>query len=230
MRKSFTFLTSVLALAVMMSISIIAQQTSGSIQGTVTDPNGAVIPGASITVTGVDVGFNRTVSSDKNGTFQIQQIPAGRYKVSIAAVQGFTAQTKENVQVGLNNLTTLDFALSAQQSAVVDVTGEGVIIDTTDTKSQTNISARAIDALPKATGFTSLLKTTVAVRAEPLGGQFSINGATGPENSFIVDGQETQNFLPALSMPITTSPTRRFRRSRLRPAVSKRNLAAPQAA
>ena len=198
MRKSFTFLTSVLALAVMMSISIIAQQTSGSIQGTVTDPNGAVIPGASITVTGVDVGFNRTVSSDKNGTFQIQQIPAGRYKVSIAAVQGFTAQTKENVQVGLNNLTTLDFALSAQQSAVVDVTGEGVIIDTTDTKSQTNISARAIDALPKATGFTSLLKTTVAVRAEPLGGQFSINGATGPENSFIVDGQETQNFATGL--------------------------------
>lgn len=198
MRKSLTFLASTLALALMLSISIIAQQTAGSIQGTVTDPNGAVIPGAAITVTGIDVGFNRTISSDNNGRYQIQQVPVGRYKVSVAAIQGFTAQTKENVQVGLNNLTTLDFGLSAQQSAVVDVTGEGVIIDTTDTKTQTNISAKAIDNLPKGTGFTSLLKTTVAVRNEPLGGQFSVNGATGPENSFIVDGQETQNFATGL--------------------------------
>src|SRR4029079_14516247 len=83
-------------------------------------------------------------------------------------------------------------------SAVVDVTGEGVIIDTTDTKAQSNISAREIEALPKGTGFTSLLKTTIAVRPEPLGGQFSINGATGPENSFIIDGQETQNFATGL--------------------------------
>jgi len=198
MRKSLSFLASVIALAFAMSISIVAQQTAGSIQGTVSDPNGAVIPGAAVTVTGVNVGFNRTVSSDKNGVYQLRQLPVGTYKVSIAAIQGFTGQTKDNVEVGLNNMTTLDFSLSAQQSAVVDVTGEGVIIDTTDTKSQANISARAIEALPKGTGFTSLLKTTVAVRNEPLGGQFSINGSTGPENSFIVDGQETQNFATGL--------------------------------
>ncbi|HMJ09503.1 MAG TPA: TonB-dependent receptor, partial [Pyrinomonadaceae bacterium] len=194
MRKSFTFLASIFVLALSMSISIMAQQTAGDIQGTVTDPNGAVVPGAGITVTGIDVGFSRKVQSDSNGYYRVTQVPAGRYKVDIAAVQGFTAQTKENVQVGLNNTTTLDFALGTSTTAVVDVTGEGVLVDATDTKAQSNISAREIDALPKGTGFTSLLKTTPSVRPEPLGGQFSINGSTGPENSFIVDGQETQNF------------------------------------
>ncbi|HTK27746.1 MAG TPA: TonB-dependent receptor [Pyrinomonadaceae bacterium] len=198
MRKSFTFLASIFVLALCMSISVMAQQTAGEISGTVTDPNGAVVPGATIVVTGVNVGFNRTVTSDSNGVYRLPQVPPGIYRVTISTTQGFASQTKENVQVGLNNKTTLDFVMAAQTSAVVDVTGEGVIIDTTDTKAQSNISAREIEALPKGTGFTSLLKTTIAVRPEPLGGQFSINGATGPENSFIIDGQETQNFATGL--------------------------------
>jgi hypothetical protein len=194
MRKSIIFLAASLALVFSLSLGIFAQQTAGEVQGTVTDSAGAVIPGASVTVTGVNVGFNRTVQSDKDGVYQLTQVPVGIYKVSIAAIQGFPAQTKENVQVSLNNKTILDFTMAAQTSATVDVTGEGTVIDPTETKAQTNLSARQIDALPKGTNFTSLLKTTVAVRAEPLGGQYSINGATGPENSFIVDGQETQNF------------------------------------
>jgi len=198
MRKSFTFLASIFVLVLSLSVSIIAQQTAGGIQGTVTDPNGAVVPGASVAAKGIDVGFNRTVTTVSNGQYRFTQLPPGRYQVTIAPVQGFVAQTKENVEVGLNNTTTTDFALGLQTSAVVDVTGEGVLVDATDTKAQTNISAREIEALPKGTGYTSLLKTTVSVRPEPLGGQFSINGATGPENSFIVDGQETQNFATGL--------------------------------
>jgi len=198
MKQCLKYFAGVLVLAVSLCISVSAQQTAGSIQGTVADANGAVLPGASITVTGVNVGFNRTVTSDKNGSYQLQNVPVGTYKITIAAIQGFAAQTKQNVQVGLNNLTTVDFTMSTQATAIVDVNGGDNIIDVTDTKAQANLSARTIEELPKGTGFTSLLKTTVSVRNEPLGGQFSINGATGPENSFIVDGQETQNFATGL--------------------------------
>jgi hypothetical protein len=196
MKKSITFLTSILLVVLCFSMSVFAQETGGEIQGTVKDPAGAVIPNVSITVTGVDVGFNRTIQTDSDGFFRVRQIPSGIYRVSAAAASGFAEQIKENVQVALGNATTVDFQLGAAAvGAEVNVTTDaGVIVDPTETKAQDNISAREIEALPKGTGFSSLLRTTAAVRPEPLSGQFSINGATGPENSFIIDGQETQNY------------------------------------
>ncbi|MGB9180081.1 MAG: TonB-dependent receptor, partial [Pyrinomonadaceae bacterium] len=195
MRKSFRLITLVLTLVLCFGVSALGQETTGEMQGTIKDQTGAVVPNVTVTITGVNVGFNRVVQSDENGLFRARQIPPGTYKVTTAATSGFAEQTKDNIQVGIGNTTTVDFsAASAGVGAVVDVTDSGVILDTTETKSQDNISAREIDALPKATGFTSLLRTTAAVRPEPLSGQFSINGATGPENSFIIDGQETQNY------------------------------------
>src|SRR3982750_294378 len=105
MRKSFTFLTSIFAVLLCLSLSAFAQRTTGDIQGTVTDPNGAVVPGASVTVTGKDVGFNRTVTADDNGVFRVNQVPPGTYTVSIAAISGFAAQTKQAL-VSINNTTT----------------------------------------------------------------------------------------------------------------------------
>jgi len=194
MKKSFNFLATMLAVVLCMSLNAFAQRTTGDIQGTVTDPNGAVVPGATVTVTGKDIGITRTVQADDQGVYRVVQIPPGKYTVSVAAISGFTAQTKENVQVSANNGTTADFAMSTSATATVDVTGEGVIIDATETKGQTTISTRQIDNLPKGTGYTSLLKISSSTRPEPLGGQYTINGATGPENSFLIDGQETQNY------------------------------------
>src|SRR6185369_10670758 len=109
-------------------------------------------------------------------------------------ISGFVAQTKENVVVSANNVASADFTMAASASATVDVTGEATLIDTTSTRNETTISTREIDNLPKGTGFTSLLKISSSTRPEPLGGQYTINGSTGPENSFLIDGQETQNY------------------------------------
>jgi hypothetical protein len=185
-------LTAVLILGAMS----FAQETGGEIQGTVKDAQGAVVPNAAVTVKGLDVGITRTAQTDSDGFFRIRQLPPGVYNVTTDAVSGFAAQTKERVQVALGNATTVDFQLSTSSvQAVVEVTNDsGVIVDPTETKAQDNISAQEIDRLPKSTGFTGVLKTSASVRPEPLSGQFSINGSTGPENSFIIDGQETQNF------------------------------------
>ena len=193
MKKSIAISVSMLAIVLMLGLNVLAQRTTGDIEGTITDANGAVVPGASVTVVGKDVGFKRTVTTDSDGIYRVNQVPPGNYAVEVAATQGFAAQTSM-VMIGLNNTTRQDFKMAAGVGATVDVTAGENIIDATETKAQTNFNARQIEALPKGTGYTSLLKLSVAVRPEPLGGQLTINGATGPENSFMVDGQETQNF------------------------------------
>jgi len=196
MKKNITFLYSILLVVLCFSASVFAQQTTGELQGTVKDPSGAVIPNATVTISGINVGFNQTIQTDQEGFFRARQLPPGTYRVTVAPISGFAQLVREDVQVALDNLTTLDLSLGvAGAAATVDVSADsGVIVDPTEAKAQDNISAREIEALPKGTGFTSLLRTTASVRPEPISGQFSINGATGPENSFIIDGQETQNF------------------------------------
>lgn len=195
-QKSLNKFTVIALLLMALCFSIRAQETTGEIQGTVKDPQGAVVPNAAITITGVSVGLNRTIQTNSDGFYRVRQIPPGTYKISVSATGGFAEQVRENVQVGLGNATTLDFSLGvASVSTTVDVSADsGVVVDTTETKAQDNLSARQIDTLPKGTGFTSLLNRTSSLRSDALSGQFTVNGGTGPENSFIVDGQELQNF------------------------------------
>ena len=78
------------------------------------------------------------------------------------------------------------------------VSREGVFgdetVDVTETKLSGNITAQKIEQLPKGTTFTSLLKTKRNVRPEPLRGGFQVDGASGTENVFIIDGKEVKNF------------------------------------
>jgi hypothetical protein len=195
MKRNFKKFAFALSLVLCLAGLAFGQETTGEIRGTVKDQTGAVVPNITVTIEGVNIGFKREVQTDGNGVYSARQIPPGVYKVSIAASSGFAAQTKDNIQVSIGAANTVDFAAAAAAvGAVVNVADSGVILDPTETKAQSNISVRQIDALPKGTGFTSLLKTTVAVRPEPLGGQYTINGATGLENSFLIDGQETQNY------------------------------------
>src|SRR5215203_1608455 len=126
MKKSLTFLSSIL-LVLLLGISAFAQQTTGELEGTVKDANGAVVPNASVTVTGTNVGFNRTVQANDEGVFRLQQVPPGIYKVTVAAISGFAAST-QTTQVGINNLTTLDFTMTttAQVTTIDIVGGENV--------------------------------------------------------------------------------------------------------
>jgi hypothetical protein len=180
------------------------QATTGSIEGTITDPNGAVVPGIEVTIatrtgnpTGIEttVGYRRTVTTDDRGFFRVQQIPPGFYTVSTAEKSGFGAATFNNVEVVLDKTTPVNITLTADvQNVQVDVTADALAIDPTDNKIQTNITQRTAELLPKGTNFTSLLTVAPAVRNEPLSGGFQIDGASGSENTFIIDGQEVSNF------------------------------------
>ena len=68
---------SALSLIALFALMAMAQETTGGLQGTVKDPQGAVIPGATVTIKGASVGFNRTLTADQSGYFKVEQLPPG---------------------------------------------------------------------------------------------------------------------------------------------------------
>lgn len=199
-----------LSIVLLMSAVAFGQQTTGSIEGTVKDSGGAVIPNATVTVQGTSIGFNRTIQTDSNGSYFLQQVPAGSYTISVAAISGFAATTVDRVQVSIEKITTTDITMGiAQNVATVDVSSDEAVatVDTTDSKIQTNISRQLIEKLPGGTSFTSLLRVSPGTRAESKSGGFQVDGASGSENAFIIDGQDVTNFRTGTLNAVNNIPT-----------------------
>lgn len=205
MTRILKSIVAMFTLALCFSFTAFAQETTGTIEGTITDPAGAVVPGIEVTIatrtrtqdtrTDTTVGFRRTTTTDSNGFFRVQQIPPGFYTITTAAASGFGTATANNIGVVLGTATPVNITLAAGgQSVDVTVSADALAIDPTGNRIQTNISQRTAELLPKGVNFTSLLTVAPAVRNEPLSGGFQIDGASGSENTFIIDGQEVSNF------------------------------------
>ncbi len=218
MNRKFSFAWFTLSLIFCLSAIAFGQQTGGTIEGTVKDQQGAVVPGVSVTVTGTNVGFNRTVQSDSDGVYRLQQVPPGSYKVVTSPVKGFAGATVDNVAVVIEKVTTADINLSIQASAQVDVTGDqsGIAVDSTDNKIQTNITAQMIESLPKGQSFASVLRASPAVTfnnqvngstSASETGYLQIDGASSAENAFLIDGQEVTNFRSGTLNRVNNIPT-----------------------
>ena len=194
MNKNFKFISMVLTILFCFSAIVFGQRTAGNIEGNITDPNGAVIPNATVTAksNGSTSGFNQTVTTGANGFFQFAQVPPGTYTVT-ATGSGFKTSSVD-VQVAIDKSTGANIQLEVGQAGeTVTVTSDSAVtIDPTDTKIDTNITKQIIEDLPAGVTFSSLLKIAPNVRPEP--GGFQIDGASGAENVFIVDGQEVTNF------------------------------------
>lgn len=196
MNKYLKFTSLVLTAVFCFSAIAFGQETTGAIEGTIKDPNGANIPNASITVksSGTTAGFNRTVTTDDNGYFIVSNISPGTYSVTTTATGFSTVTQTVSVSVGSTTPINPDLKVGSGTETVEVVADSSTTIDQGDTKIDTNISKQVIEALPKGTTFGSLLKIAPNVRPEPLAAGFQIDGASGAENVFVIDGQEVTNF------------------------------------
>jgi hypothetical protein len=182
------------------------QETTGGIEGTVKDANGAVVPNVTVTITSAGqtaagatttgTGFKRTVTTNEEGFFRALQIPPGTYELVTTPVSGFSEARYENVTVAIGRNTQLEITVTpGTTTTTVDVAAsDSPPVDTTNSAIQSSISAQEIELLPKGTGFTSLLKTVPGTRPESRTGGFSVDGASGGENVFVIDGQEVTNY------------------------------------
>ena len=119
MRRSPGQIVITMSLVLCFAAAVFAQRTTGDLEGKVTDPNGAVVPNVSVTLTGVTVGYNRSVQSDAQGEFRIQQVPIGTYKITTAALSGFAAAKLENVTVTVEKVTLVSVQTLARISATL---------------------------------------------------------------------------------------------------------------
>ena len=196
MRKDFRSIFTLFAVVLTFAFAAFAQETTGSIEITAKDSTGAIVPNVAITISasGTSAGFKRTVTTNDEGFARVLQVPPGTYNVSSAAVSGFVAKTLSDIGVSLGRATVVNFELSTTVAASVTVTSDDVSpVDTSDTKIQTTISAASAELLPKGVSFSSVLKVSPATRVEPLSGGYQIDGASGAENVFVIDGQEVTN-------------------------------------
>lgn len=190
-------------------ISVAAQESTGGIEGTVKDSSGAVVPNIAVTITtamgstpgksaasATGTGFKRTLTTDGEGFFRALQIPPGTYDVTTASTGGFGEARYENVTVAIGINSRLEVVVNPGSSVVtVDVNAsDAAPVDATNNAIQTSVNARKIELIPRGVDFSSVLKTVPGTRPESRTGGFSIDGASGGENVFVIDGQEVTNF------------------------------------
>jgi outer membrane receptor protein involved in Fe transport len=197
MKKIFMF---VVAMALtLFAVSAMAQtSTTGSIEGTVLDPNGAAVKGATVTVTSPNLISPQSATTDDNGRFQILNLPPGPYKVSIEA-SGFGKMDKENVAVNLGRTSTADAQLQlATATASVTVTG-GAAVDTTQNTTGSNVSTEQFSNFPTqrtVQGLFTIAPTVTRSGLRDATGRDrdpSVAGSSGPENNYILDGVNTSD-------------------------------------
>lgn len=196
--------------AIVLSVCSLAfgQETTGSVEGTVKDSAGALVPNVEVTITnartaasgttttGIGGGFKRNTNTNDEGVFRILQVPPGQYDVITTASSGFGEARYENVTVAIGQTTQLVITVNPGSNVtVVDVVAsEALPVDVANSAIQTTVNAQKIELIPKSTGFTGLLKTVPGTRPESRTGGFSVDGASGGENVFVIDGQEVTNY------------------------------------
>lgn len=208
MKKSLACIALLGSLVLSLCSVAAGQETTGSIEGTVKDPTGALVPNIALTITnakatasgttttGIGGGFKRTITTNQEGSFRILQVPPGTYDVVTTASSGFGEARYENVTVTIGQGTQLVITVNPGDSVTtVDIVASDVLpVDSTNNAIQTTINAQKIELIPKSTGFTGLLKTVPGTRPESRSGGFSVDGASGGENVFVIDGQEVTNY------------------------------------
>jgi hypothetical protein len=127
-------------------------ETTSAIIGQVTDATGAVVPGATVTITNQETGLKRTAKTDSGGRLNVPQLKPGTYTVRVEA-EGFEPQQADNVLSGLGQKQTVNFTLRvARSKETVEVGVEAPIINPSNANTSTTLNAPALEDLPNPGG------------------------------------------------------------------------------
>ena len=173
-----------------------AQERFGTLTGRVTDQQGSAVPGVSVNVTNTETGEVRTYVTDANGVYLAQDLNPGRYTVAFE-LSGFSRVERPDVSVLLGREFTIDAQMRVGNvTETVQVTAEAApLVDTRSTLVAHNVTSEEIDRLPKGRSYQSLALTAPSVNSGEIEGGFQVNGASGAENSFTVDGVVTNSLV-----------------------------------
>src|SRR5438046_538242 len=184
-----------IALAMATVASSQTQSTTGTIQGTVTDANGAIVPGANVEIKNLDTNFSRTLTTDDGGRFVALALPPGNYSVTISK-QGFATTVVEKVELTVGQALNLPLSMKVsgvEERVTVTVTPT---VDTVKTESSTTINETSVSTTPiLGRKFEDLLTLTpgVSVVQGPDGDEITFSGQRGVFNNISLDGGDYNN-------------------------------------
>jgi hypothetical protein len=181
-----------LALALsLMSPSAQTQSTAGRLLGSITDPSGASLTGATVVVTDTQRGTSRTLTTDASGDYVAADLIPGTYKIHVEA-KGFKSVERLNVEIEVATDVRADFALQpGSVSEVVTVNEDIPLVNPTSSTLGGTLSNKEINDLPlNGRNYENLLQLRPGVVRYPGGGfsTTSSNGLRAEDNAYLVDG------------------------------------------
>ncbi len=180
------------------TLTAAGQTSRGTVTGTVTDPNGALIAGAQVTLTSAQTKLTRVTTSNSEGIYRFEAVDPGTYSIKISSV-GFGDAESTGVQVMANQTSDIPIQLAPSgQHATVDITTDaGQLIQSEAPVRGGNIDKVRITELPFAgRNPVALALTLPGVSTNRFGfgvGTFSVNGSRGRSNNFLIDGTENND-------------------------------------
>lgn len=196
MKNSLKVFAVAIFASLLLAMGAMAQtSTTGQIEGSVIDSNGAVVPGVTVTLSGSNLIRSQSTTTDTSGSYRFSAVPPGRYTVKVDASAGFDAAEATNVEVNLSRTTSVDVTLRPKgASATVNVTASAPEIDQTNNTSGTNVSTEQFSNFPTSRtvqGLYTIAPTVARSGLRDASGRDrdpSVGGSSGPENNYILDG------------------------------------------
>ena len=206
-----------LAAGLLATSSSFAQDTTGAIEGDVTDKTASAIVGARIVATNLETGFSKETTTNADGFYRLLQLPVGRYSVTISDPQ-FAALVRQPIQVNVSQTSRVNAKLELRSLAEsVTVTGDAQLVETsTNALGRIVTGSELVDLPLNGRNFTQLglLQTGVAPLTAGVttaggslrqGQSYAVNGMRPEQNMYLVDGAQNVNRMDggyALKLPV----------------------------
>lgn len=180
-----------LAIAFLSCGAAVAQEQTGGLQGSVRDASGGVLPGVVVEARSPSVVGAATAMTNIEGMYRLPTLAPGTYVIT-AALEGFATGRAENVQLSVGQILKVDFRLAlAGVAETVEVSARSSIVDVRQNASFTTIERDALERLARGRDFSVVIALAAGAQAEARAGGTQIDGASGAENRFIIDGVDT---------------------------------------
>lgn len=186
-----------LGIVVAAALGAVAQQITGNIHGTITDPTGAVVDSAVVTAKQVETGLSRSATTDHSGNYLLVELPVGHYRLEVTA-KGFRRYLQEGISLDVNETATIPIHLQlGSETQQVEVNANASMVESTVTSLGQTVMEREILDLPLDGRNFSQLGTLQPGVVPLTPGLVEAGGPARENQAYAVDGQrpESNNFM-----------------------------------
>jgi hypothetical protein len=183
----------------LLGASASAQTTGATLQGTITDPQKAILPGVAVVIANTETGLTRTVVTDERGWYRAPALPPGNYEIR-AELSGFGSIVRQGLTLTIGQEATVNLQLElATVQESVTVSGQAPLVETSNSTLGTTVTRDELDSLPLAgRNFQNLAALSPGVAGVGSGSTgLNAGGQTTRSNSFIVDGASNDDTIVA---------------------------------